>query len=318
MASTSSRPLDRALAGRAFVVDEIACASAADIICNFYRKDRDPHGKRRSLAAELLLRLSIAAICHQINWDFLSEKMAGAFDGEHLTAERLSLIGARDVEKWLDGYQRPERIRAKERAMFLRDVGRVLIDHYSGNPRFLVERAHGKLYGATGFIRRLDDFSAFHADPLRKKSNVLVHELIRDDIAHFDDENNVAPAIDYHIMRLYLRTGRIAPIHQDTFSMLKADSEPRPRLVKLMREAVAEALSLTALYARMSIPQVNGVEWEIGREICVRTKPKCDRPTKLPALISAGGKCPYSGFCQAFRDAEWRRLREPDLKKSFY
>ena len=91
-------------------------------------------------------------------------------------------------------------------------------------------------------MARLDRFQAFRDDPLRKKSNVLVHEIVRDRIANFDNSTQIAPAIDYHIMRLYLRSGRVLPLHRETLDLLKKNSAPRPRLVKLLREAVSEAV----------------------------------------------------------------------------
>ena len=147
-----------------------------------------------------------------------------------------------------------------------------------------------------------------------------MHEIVRDRVATFLDQNKIAPAIDYHIMRLYLRSGRVVPLHRETMELLKHDSAPRPRLVRLLREAVAEALSLTALYGQMSVPEVNGLEWQIGRDICDRTKPRC---TDVEAAVQTrlgltSALCPYAAACRAYGDLEWRALKEPDLKKSFY
>jgi hypothetical protein len=315
---SSRHDLDRILAGPAFAIDEIACLSAARVLKQLAASK--PALPNAEMGSNLLYRLSVSAICHQINWDYLASCLHRAFEDSAITASSLSSTSARDVEGWLSGYHRPERIRAAERAAMLRDIGDVIIKNYFGDTGRVLSDANGKLLGKNGFMAQLDGFAAFREDPLRKKSNVLVHELVRDGMARFDDESEIAPAIDYHIMRLYLRTGRVVPLHQTTHDLLKNDSSPRPRLVKLLRESVGEALSLTAFYATLTIPEVNGMEWQIGRDICDRKTPRCLGPVKadLPNFLADKDKCPNTEFCRAFSQPGWRSLREPDLKKRFY
>jgi hypothetical protein len=255
-----------------------------------------------------------------MNWDFLSERLSPLFDAKGRDARVLSTTTAREVDAWLAGYHRPERIKPKERAALLRDVGATIVREFKGNAVSLLKGAGRRLHGHDGFMERLDRFQAFREDPLRKKSSVLVHEIVRDGIANFEDSSQIAPAIDYHIMRLYLRSGRVVPLHPETLDLLKKDSAPRPRLVKLLREVVSEAVSLTAFYAAMSIPEVNSLEWQIGRDVCDRGRPNCSGGNfSIAARFGlASDGCPYAGFCRAFADKEWRMLREPDLKKSFY
>jgi hypothetical protein len=311
--------LDRALAGPAFSVDPTACSAAANVL-----KTLTVHtpscSLRRPLSREILFRLAVTAICHKINWDFLSDRLGLAFDQLPLDATALAALSSRDIERWLDGYDKPERIRAKKRAALLRDIGKQLVHLYHGSAESLIRASDNRLYDKDGLVFQLDSFEAFREDPLRKKSNVLIHELVRDRVVRFKDEDKIVPAIDYHVMRLYLRTGRVVPLHTNTMDLLKSDSTPRPRLVKLLREAVAEALSLTALYARMSIPQVNSLEWQLGRDICERASPHCESvpPISQQRLGWSNNFCPNASFCQAYRSPEWRLLREPDLNKSFY
>jgi hypothetical protein len=282
--------------------------------------EQRPHLAESTVQSKLLFRLSLSAICHQINWDFLSIRLARSFENDKIDAKALCKVSARDVEYWLEGYHRPERIRASERAMLVRDLGNVLVQDYDGDAERLLSESGARLIGPLGLLARLDRFTAFREDPLRKKSNVLVHDIVRDRLAHFIDEDQIVPAIDYHIARLYLRSGRVVPLHRSTMDLFKEDSQPRPRLVKLLREAVSHALSLTALYAKLSIPEVNGLEWQIGRDICEREVPRCLGPMKeeVPKFLSSNGSCPNISFCRAFADSEWRQLREPDLKKRFY
>jgi hypothetical protein len=315
-----TRPvLDRALEGPAFSMDPLACAAGAQTLRKL-RKQPEQMPFAGPLGPELLFRLSLAAVCHQINWDFLSERLRQAFRAEHVDARTLSTLTATDVDRWLAGYHRPERVKSKRRAALLRDVGTLILTDFQGKAELLLEGLASRLYGPDGLLHRMDRFQAFREDPLRKKTNVFVHEIVRDGIAKFEDSTRIAPAIDYHIMRLYLRSGRVFPLHNETLELLKRDCSPRPRLVKLLREAVSEALSLTSMYAGMSIPEVNALEWQIGREVCDRGNPHCtDGNSSLADRLGmTDGRCLFSGFCRAFADEDWRNLREPDLKKSFY
>jgi hypothetical protein len=309
---------DRVLAGPAFAIDELACESAAQVLQSLTAPN--PDVAEPSAQTQLLYRICLSAICHQINWDYLALHLDQMFQRKRIDAAVLSTISARDIQASLKDYHRPERVRAPERAALLRNVGEVICNRYSGDATRLLTESASKLYGENGFMSRLDDFIAFNEDPLRKKANVLVHDIVRDGVARFSDESKIAPAIDYHIIRLYLRTGRVVPLHRSTMDMLKSDSAPRPRLVKLLRESVSEALSLTSLYAKLTIPEVNGLEWQIARDICDRTQPHCTGPQKssAPSFLTNQGSCPNVSFCRAFSDAEWRSLREPDLKKRFY
>ncbi|MDH6260007.1 hypothetical protein [Bradyrhizobium sp. BR13661] len=315
--SQAQLSFDRLLSSpRLFAVDELACKVSADVI----RSVRCSTRETASGEKPLLFLISLAAICHQMNWDFLSRRMQAYFETKSIDGIALSSISSRTISELLAGYHRPERIRATERANLLRDVGAVIVARYHNDPANLIAATKGRLYGEGGLLSLLDGFIAFREDPLRKKSNVLIHELVREDVASFDDESDIAPAIDYHIMRLYLRTGRVVPVHAATLSLLQADSYPRPRLVKLLRQAVSDALSLTSFYAAISIPELNTIEWQIGREICDRAQPHCQSVEKaVPSTrIEAGQPCPNSVFCRAFHDVAWRSLREPDLRKRFY
>lgn len=317
-ASYTRPKLDRALAGPAFTIDELACHSAAKTlrVLSQMRPKQQMFGFR----SQFLFRLCLSAICHQINWDFLSSRLLAAFQTGQIDPTSLQKISAREVQVWLDGYSRPERIRASERALLLRDVGDVLVEQYGADADNLILRAEGRLMGTSGLLYRLDQFIAFREDPLRKKSNVLVHDVVRDGVANFLDQDQILPAIDYHIMRLYLRSGRVAPLHRTTMDLFRRDSAPRPRLVKLLREAVSQALATTAFYADLSIPEINGLEWEIGRSICERAHPRCLGPADdgSSAFLMKDGRCPNISFCRAFTDPDWKELREPDSTKRFY
>jgi hypothetical protein len=187
----------------------------------------------------------------------------------------------------------------------------------------LVRLSGNHMSGPTGFVAQLDAFEPYRGDPLRKKSYVLVQDLIREGTVVFEDEASLEPAIDYHVMRLYLRTGRVVPVFNVVSEALKGKPVHRPRLVQKLREAVAEALKLTASYAELTVAAVNYVEWQLGRTVCDVRRPGCVRTTRQDGLDPDiarlfEGNCPFQRFCNAKDDPEWRRLREPNLPTTFY
>lgn len=321
---SASRRLAKVLNRPLFRIDELACVQAADAIRSYRAStDASPWGGL-SAATQLTFKLAFVAICHQINWDFLQQRLAEHLlsDQEEMT-HRLASVRAADVSRWLSGYPKPQRIQASDRAEMLRAIGAVLISELEGDAWNLVLRAAGQLDGATGFVAQLDLFEPYRGDPLRKKSNVLVQDLIRERIVRFHDELSIRPAVDYHIMRLYLRTGRVVPTQPVVAEILMGKPRPRARLVRLLREAVGDALQATAKYAGLSVSDVNYIEWQIGRAVCDRKRPACTDSTRdvaiardVAALYETA--CPYIDFCQAVRNPEWRKLSEPNFISRFY
>ncbi len=315
------RRVDQVLGGEVFRVDDLACAAAASTI-KLYKADveRTPW-HNLPLSTQLAFKIAFVSVCHEFNWDFMQNTLAEHLlvgDGVDLVDGVLH-IDARALTNWLADYHKPERIRASERAAFLRNVAQKLCENYDGDAAKLLEESNSYIAGKDGFIARLDIFDAYGKDPLRKKSNVLIHDLVRENIVRFNDEENIAPAIDYHIMRLYLRTGRVVPTTIEVVEELKGRPRPRSRMVSLLRKAVSEALRQTAFFSRLTVPDVNYIEWQLGRAICTKDCPGC-QPECCSAEIADdvrrlySGLCPYLDFCEAYANEEWRALREPDYK----
>jgi hypothetical protein len=323
---STARRLANVLNRPVFRIDELACVQAADIIRSYEPHTEGTPWARLSKGSQLTFKIAFVAICHQFNWDFLQTRLSHHLlcENEQELIRRLASARADDVSRWLAGYSKPRRIQAADRAELLRAVGRGLQETFGGDSVNLVERAGGKLGGPNGFLAQLDSLEPYRADPLRKKSNVLVQDLVRERIVTFEDEGTIRPAVDYHIMRLYLRTGRVVPTQQVVVEILKGKPRPRPRLVRLLREAVAEAMSTTARCAQLSIADVNYIEWQIGRAVCDRQQPSCTDQNGARRTIDRDvsalfdGPCPYIKFCQSARDPEWRRLAEPKFVSRFY
>jgi len=307
-------------------VDEFACVTLAKRLRGYRSPSLAARIPSQEMSNYLALRIAIAAICHQINWDFLNATMRHHLldTSNESVILRLGEIRAPEFQSWFENYSEPNRVRATERAAILRQVASVLRTEFRSDPINILEKSGFHLAGPTGFYQQMDSFPAFREDPLRKKTNVLTHDIVREGLGRFEDEKNIAPAIDYHLIRIYLRTGRVFSRHNSIFiALTQGDPRPRPRLVKLLREKVAYAVRLTAKFSDLSIPDVNYIEWQLGRRICVREAPRCLDGGRVPDLdpeiaVLFEGTCPFSAGCIGFGDRKWMELQEPAFKKTFY
>lgn len=113
-------------------------------------------------------------------------------------------------------------------AVFRDDLGRaplpVLATHYNlaigygrdmhqlgWTPELLMDEARAQDHPARWLLQQLDHLPGYREDPLRKKSMLLLVALSQRPEKFFDisDQGEVAPIIDYHLMRSCLRTGLV-------------------------------------------------------------------------------------------------------------
>lgn len=318
-----AKRLDQVLGRNPFEVDESACLLAAQDLASYKNSAADrpfPNARPSTVA---LFKLFFVSICHQINWDFLLSRFESRFFSNEPRAmiEAVSNVNSVDIEEMLAGYSKPERIRAKERAKILRDVAATIEQEFGRD----IERLFfpPKIDGPDGMLDRLAKFDVFSEDPLKKKANVFVQELLREHIASFMDEGEVEPAIDYHLIRLYIRTGRVSANDEIIKNLLISPSPTRMRVITLLRKKVSEALSLTAFYSGKSVFEINYVEWQIARQRCEYEGPIClgkwpDKEFDKAIIAIQPARCPYSTWCFAHNDLEWTQSKEPAVKKAFY
>lgn len=233
------------------------------------------------------------------------------------------------IASLLENYPRKDRVRPVERAKMLRATATELISLLAPHGPVQGLMAQPTLEGAAGFYEIIATMSAFKGDPFDKKARVLAHDLHRENIVTFSDPENLKPAVEYHLIRLYLRSGRVIPASESVRrELLGVQGSPRPRLVKLLRGAVDLAMRQTALYAGIDVANLNYVEWQIGRSICVEELgPKlaplyCQAPApdNIPADVRSLAKfhCPFSGFCNSLNDPGYGWFREPQFQKAIY
>ena len=297
------------------------------------RVERPKHELREGPAwLALWAEIVFVSICHQTNWDRLYSHVMNIArrTPEDISPRRLGKLSLDDARALLEGGLEPRALRSKadlrERHRLLLSLGEradlALSD--ASLTDWAVNGVH--LAGASGLYSALETVPAYSEDPLRKKARILAHQLAAFQLVAIEDPENILPAIDYHLIRLYMRTNRIHPLQRndyDKFSTQRMASEIK---VGDIRQAVEEAMYYTAAAAEMRIDQLNHIEWQIARSFCLREDPRCDsgpleeKPVEesLKKLGITQGGCPLRDLCYARQNPVLRRLQDPSLSKSFY
>jgi hypothetical protein len=269
--------------------------------------------REKRLAAEVIC----ASICQQLNWNFLRSSILSDLNRKDAWWEphRIELTSAQDVERILSGYKHPSRIRSRERAQMLRSLASLFNEGRDAYCDVFPVRIESST-DATRLITILESCAAFSEDPQRKKLQVLLHSFAGSGLVE-GLESLCDPAIDYHIMRLYLRRGEVSPVSQVGTQYIAGGKSRTASTVAAVRGTVADALRMVAEQSHLSIPLVNTIEWWIGRSVCLRQGPDCE-------LIGEAGqwlrpvfkKCPFSGSCVALNiNTELLSVTEPELSK---
>jgi len=273
-------------------------------------------GLEKNIACEVIC----AAICHQMNWDFLRKVV---FDKtkiniDWLNGEILSNISVSVVKEMLKSYSKPERIRAEERTKLLREVGKMVGRIGSYSDIFLDNEMNILPYER---IRaHLLSCLTFSKDPNEKKLQLLLQKL--SNIKQLKGLGKYyKPAIDYHLIRCYLRRGLILPKTQyaENF-IINSAIQRKESTVGAMRQLCCELIEQICWFTSLDISSVNLVEWHMGRSVCIQGKPDCFLKSKDAAWLKVKfSRCPFYDNCVACQyKKEYLTIQEPTYDGTSY
>jgi hypothetical protein len=216
--------------------------------------------------------------------------------------------------------------REEERLALLRGVAEVLDTGYGGSAMELFESSDRRVATLLG---RLAAIPAY-ADPVQKKSHLLLIFLHERGLWPLADPESLEIAIDYHIMRVALRSG-IVEVEDDALRRQLVDEVPadeatdtavRTTVRNACRRVLRETAGLTPF-------RLDNLLWMVGRNCCfyehppVCTRPKACWKRAACSLLEAfphdcGLSCPLSPVCRGARDEAHRSLRETKFDTHFY
>lgn len=322
--------LHKALSGQPFKVDLFSCFQAAQNLKGYQPAPVIEPWASAPKVDQFVFKTLFISICHQMNWDVMQSAMASfVLPDTYDRLDEFSAVTSTQIADLLENYPKQERVRAAERAKILRETASRLKELMPDRGAAEQRIAKAFLEGPDGFYDFASKVDAFTGDPFEKKPRVLAHDLFREEIIPFSDPENLRPAVEYHLIRLYLRSGRVFTEDKSVREILSGPRLPtRDRLVKLVREAVDDAMRQTALYAELDAATLNYIEWQIGRSICVEelndnlVPEYCypgksyDLPDDIQKLCTEG--CPMNSFCRKLSDPKYPWLNEPQFQKAFY
>ncbi len=261
-----------------------------------------------------------AAICHQMNWDFLRTAVwkKTQEQPQWISAEALINITSEEVRLMLKSYNKPDRIRANERATILREVGFLAQEH--GGFYSIFFDSNNILLSESRILENMWECPAFSKDPEKKKFQLLLQKLSNYEplkqLAHY-----CKPAIDYHLIRCFLRRGLIYwknELGKQFFEDVQI--QRKESTVGALRQKCSVVLYEICNYTDLSVNTVNQIEWNIGRSVCKEGHPDCllEQPDSR-WLRRKFKRCPFYMTCCAINfNSELLRLNEPTYIGSSY
>ncbi len=222
--------------------------------------------------------------------------------------------------------------RAQERVDILRDLGRGLLEQVGppdGDPYIfqrLLAACDGQLHPAqgTGFLDRLSKFKGY-SDPHHKKAFVLLKILDKLGLFSALDRNNLYIPVDYHLIRMALRTGLVTVTDPDLADQLRSRREASQEDDDEIRQVVKQAYKEVENGSGIDVFVLDEIFWTIGRSCCHYARPPrcrtCDF-TDCTVIKSfdyqCPGHCPLATICLGAGDEAYSGLFEPNVVTTYY
>lgn len=239
-----------------------------------------------------------AGICHQINWDFLRSTILKKIkhNEDWLLPNNLININESTMEELLNDYEKKERIRASERAEMVKEIAAWVMTYPSPKRIFLDDE--NKALPVEVIHDNAQKCSVFSRDPEEKKYQLLLQKLSA--YPWFKELANYSkPAVDYHLIRCYIRRGLIYPkTNRSSEFITNSESIRKESTVAALRHLCAEVMIDLSGYTNLDICTINQIEWHIGRSVCIEGNPDCElKRSESNWLKGTFSKCPFSSTC---------------------
>lgn len=324
------------------LVNEIAAiTSQLSIRKSFYQRDFlsiavDRETKLRGFFAAV-------AICHQTHhlksqkkrihgWDYLEEGFVRLMreEPDSLTPKKVTQRSVKEISCWLastfSDSGNPEDTtldRLQERTYLLKDMSNYLVKYFGGEYQKLLAKTENRLVnGGAGVYEVFPEMEAFK-DPLQKKTTFLLKLLQDADLFSIQDEKNLYPVMDYHMMRVLLRTGAVE-VHDSNLKNKLLNREPLDSDYEI-RAACADAMKTIGLKSGHGILKMNDFYWTMGRSCCAETtlchyKACVKSPCTFYEVVDleSHDRCVLQDVCLGAAKPDYRKLWQPIVQTHFY
>ncbi len=282
-----------------------------------------------------LTYLWASAICHNTQgglrgtiqnkfyngWDYLLRAFCIAAEGGELamSVESTKIITEDALYKLLTRCSPDAEIKLIDlgrRAEILRQSAGEIENLFSSDILRVIVASKGMVGGPEGLYFQLSKITAFNKDPLHKKSTAFLMTAHFSGILKIKDNENIKPMIDYHRMRLFLRTGCIRIRNNDLSRRLMDRQFVIKDIEEQIRNASAEICCWIVRKLDIAFFNFDILLWALARSCC-RNKPLCKS-----GLVESesfyeyttkqwSGSCEFQDWCVGAKDDGYRSLWEP-------
>ena len=294
---------------RSYKINEICINKFAESFPSIYKEFMDFGGKvfdDSDVKVSVKKLFYACAICNNMNWDFLCHtaipRLFDITDGFNYS--RVCSLDTVTVESVFLEYPKKHKIEAANRIEMLRKLS-----YYTTNinPAIFDNILHvNTLSGETGLSNLINSIPVFEDDPLHKKGNLLVQILLREGIVNVEDQDNVEPSIDYHVIRFFLRYG-FFELDEITMQRLSRGDSFSLDETTALRQSIAECMKQLSK-AGIPIAKMGFIAWSVGRTYCRTEEASCKH----------NSSCPVCHECIGNSDPKYRSLKEPESNVGYY
>lgn len=274
-------------------------------LMEYEQEDSKPIFEDVSENIKILMLIYVCGICHNMNWDYLCNNFMYKLKlySQDFNTDFLVDIDESVIERFFEEYPKKYKVEATRRTGMIRSIAK---DLYVNTD--IVDKIKNvtKLKGQDGLFEIINrNIEVFNEDPLHKKTNLLAQLLINDKMIKVADEYNIEPLVDYHIMRLYLRTGRIKIVSQDLVNKIMEKEQLHLAQITELRIMIADQIKRFCVKYNKTADELNKIDWYIGRNICEQKRARCK-------------ECPYNKYCDSSNKKLEEMLIEPIDNHGFY
>lgn len=248
------------------------------------------------------------AICHNMNWDYLCKNAIPQLylKSNGFNYNDVCKINKEVFENIFSDYPKKHKIEATVRLEMLKSLSKYVCESsYDIFENILQKTLIG---GSNGLSNTINNLPIFVDDPLHKKGNLLIQILLREGLVIVDDEYNVAPSIDYHVIRFFLRNGFIHFNDKKMFQRLSNGEKFTLDEITELRMVISECMKYIYKFANISIAKLGFVAWSVGRDFCRNDYVNCEHEDT----------CPMINSCKGYSDIAYRLLKEPESNVGYY
>ncbi len=250
-------------------------------------------------------------------------------DAETFSAQRLATVTTEDLNRIfsLEGDATHPLIgRGDERAKLLRETATALMQKYDGSLEKLLAECGGYLRrdDGKGLLDVLASLAGYR-DPHLKKAFVLLKIWQRLGLWEAKDKQNLFIPVDYHLLRVALRTGIVQVSDGALLQCLRQKMPVTDDEEDEIRSAVKWAYKRVEELSGIDVFVLDEIFWTIGRSCCHYARPaRCEQCDFTQCSVSSSfhydcpGRCPLSEVCAGSQDLSYRALFEPMVKTIYY